>query len=100
MRTDLINQTEALVLSSILFNPTLIEDISIKLKPNDFYFLPHKDIYEAMLNLHSEDMPIDEDYIIKKSKKPINQSILIHSFDQERVFLKVFIALCPIFSHK
>lgn len=77
MRTDLINQTEALVLSSILFNPTLIEDISIKLKPNDFYFLPHKDIYEAMLNLHSEDMPIDEDYIIKKSKKPINQSILI-----------------------
>ena len=53
MRTDLINQTEALVLSSILFNPTLIEDISIKLKPNDFYFLPHKDIYEAMLNLHS-----------------------------------------------
>ena len=77
MRTDLINQTEALVLSSILFNPTLIEDISIKLKPNDFYFLPHKDIYEAMLNLHSDDMPIDEDYIIKKSKKPINQSILI-----------------------
>ena len=77
MRTDLINQTEALVLSSILFNPTLIEDISIKLKPNDFYFLPHKDIYEAMLNLHSEDMPIDEYYIIKKSKKPINQSILI-----------------------
>lgn len=77
MRTDLINQTEALVLSSILFNPTLIEDISIKLKPNDFYFLPHKDIYETMLNLHSDDMPIDEDYIIKKSKKPINQSILI-----------------------
>ena len=77
MRTDLINQTEALVLSSILFNPTLIEDISIKLKPNDFYFLPHKDIYEAMLNLHSDDIPIDEDYIIKKSKKPINQSILI-----------------------
>ena len=77
MRTDLINQTEALVLSSILFNPTLIEDISIKLKPNDFYFLPHKDIYEAKLNLHSDDMPIDEDYIIKKSKKPINQSILI-----------------------
>ena len=77
MRTDLINQTEALVLSSILFNPTLIEDISIKLKPNDFYFLPHKDIYEATLNLHSDDMPIDEDYIIKKSKKPINQSILI-----------------------
>lgn len=77
MRTDLINQTEALVLSSILFNPTLIENISTNLKATDFYLLPHKDIYEAMLNLHSEDMPIDEDYIIKKSKKPINQSILI-----------------------
>ncbi len=30
--------------------PTLIEDISIKLKPSDFYFFPHRDIYEAMLN--------------------------------------------------
>ncbi|MBL3519496.1 AAA family ATPase [Arcobacter lanthieri] len=77
MQSNLISQTETLVLSSILFNPTLIEDISIKLKPNDFYILPHKDIYEAMLNLHSEDMPIDEDYIIKKSKKPINQNVLM-----------------------
>lgn len=77
MQSKLINQTEALVLSSILFNPTLIENISTNLKATDFYLLPHKDIYEAMLNLHSEDMPIDEDYIIKKSKRPINQNVLI-----------------------
>ncbi len=77
MQSKLINQTEALVLSSILFNPTLIENISTNLKATDFYLLPHKDIYEAMLNLHSEDMPIDEDYIIKKSKRPINQNVLM-----------------------
>ncbi len=30
------------------------------------------------LTLYSEDMPIDEDFIIKKSKNPINQYILIN----------------------
>jgi replicative DNA helicase len=70
-------ETEKLVLSSILFNQTLLEQISIALKPSDFYFQTHKDIYETMLELHSEDMPIDEEFILKKSKKPINQNILI-----------------------
>lgn len=77
MKTNLMIETERVILSSILFDPTLIKDISTKLKPTDFYFFPHKDIYEAMLNLHSEDMPIDEDFIIKKSKKPINQYVLL-----------------------
>lgn len=70
-------ETEKLVLSSILFNQTILEQISITLKPSDFYFQTHKDIYETMLELHSEDMPIDEEFILKKSKKPINQDILI-----------------------
>lgn len=77
MRNDLINQTEALVLSSIFFNQTIMEQISITIKPNDFYLPAHRDIYETMLDLYRDEMPIDEDYIIKKSKKSINQNILV-----------------------
>ena len=74
---NFVIETEKLVLSSILFNQTLLEQISITLKPNDFYFQTHKDIYETMLELYSEDMPIDEEFILKKSKKTINKDVLI-----------------------
>lgn len=74
---NLTSQTEALVLSSILFNQNILDEISINLKPNDFYLQVHRDIYEAMLILHSEDMPIDTNFILKKSKKPINENVLM-----------------------
>lgn len=77
MQNNLIVQTETLVLSSILFNQTIMEQISITLKPTDFYLPVHKDIYETMLELYHDEMPIDEDYIIKKSKKTINQNVLM-----------------------
>lgn len=78
MINDLTIQTEALVLSSILFNSNLIEDISVNLKPTDFYIPIHRDIYEIMLELHNEEMPIDEDYILKRSKRPINGNIFLN----------------------
>ncbi|UXC28585.1 AAA family ATPase [Aliarcobacter butzleri] len=77
MQNNLIVQTETLVLSSILFNQTIMEQISITLKPTDFYLPVHKDIYKTMLELYHDEMPIDEDYIIKKSKKTINQNVLM-----------------------
>ncbi|RBQ27634.1 AAA family ATPase [Arcobacter sp. CECT 9188] len=77
MQNNLTNQTEALVLSSILFNQSIMEQISISLKPKDFYIPIYRDIYQTMLDLYNEDMPIDEDFILKKSKKPINENILI-----------------------
>ena len=39
---------------------------------DDFYLPVHRDIYAAMLDLHNDKMPIDEDFIIRKSKKHIN----------------------------
>ncbi|RBQ32280.1 hypothetical protein CRU92_00790 [Arcobacter sp. FW59] len=77
MQNNLTNQTEALVLSSIFFNQSIMEQISISLKPKDFYIPIYRDIYQTMLDLYNEDMPIDEDFIIKKSKKPINENILM-----------------------
>jgi len=65
---------EKVVLSSIFFNPQELEDIVEVLKPKDFYFIPHSQVYEAMLNLYSQDLPIDEDIIRAKG---INDNVLL-----------------------
>lgn len=70
-------QIEIHVLSSILFDSTLMSKIAITLKEDDFYLPVHRDIYAAMLDLYNDGMPIDEDFIIRKSKKHINENALI-----------------------
>ena len=77
MQTNFVINIETSVLSSILFNPELMDDIANKLKPNDFYLPAHRDIYETMVQLHSDDIPIDEDFLIKKSKKTLNEKVLL-----------------------
>ena len=77
MQTNFVIDIERAVLSSILFSPDSMDDIGTKLKPNDFYLPAHRDIYEAMVLLHSQDVPIDEDFLIKKSVKTLNQDVLI-----------------------
>lgn len=77
MQTNFVINIETSVLSSILFSPELMDDIANKLKPNDFYLPAHRDIYETMVLLHSDDIPIDEDFLIKKSKKTLNEKVLL-----------------------
>lgn len=77
MQTNFVINIETSVLSSILFSPELMDDIANKLKPNDFYLPAHRDIYETMVQLHSDDIPIDEDFLIKKSKKTLNEKVLL-----------------------
>lgn len=69
---------ERAVLSSILFNPDELEEILGVLKPKDFYLPAHQKIYELMIKLHEEDMPIDEEFIRKRlDQKEVDDSILI-----------------------
>ncbi|QEZ89549.1 replicative DNA helicase [Aliarcobacter cibarius] len=69
---------ERAVLSSVFFNPEELEDILGVLKPKDFYLPAHKSIFEAMIRLHEEDMPIDEDFIRNKiNSKDIDDSVLL-----------------------
>lgn len=64
---------ERAVLSSIFFNPEELEDVLGVLKPKDFYLPAHKSIFEAIVKLHSEDMPIDEDFVRNRvDKKEVN----------------------------
>ena len=69
---------ERAVLSSILFNPEELEDVLGVLKAKDFYLPAHQKIFDVMVSLHDDDMPIDEEFIRKRVKtKDVDDSILI-----------------------
>ncbi len=69
---------ERAVLSSILFNPEEIEDVLGVLKAKDFYLPAHQKIFEVMVKLHNDDMPIDEEFIRKRvDSKDVDDSILL-----------------------
>ena len=69
---------ERAVLSSVLFNPDELEEILGVIKPKDFYLPAHQKIYEVMVNLHNDAMPIDEEFIRKRlDSKEVDDSILI-----------------------
>jgi len=57
---------ERAVLSSILFDPAMYEEVAAKVKARDFYLPFHQHIFEAMEILEREDQPIDEEFLRKK----------------------------------
>ncbi len=69
---------ERAVLSSILFNPELIEDVLGIVKPSDFYLSAHQKVFDVMEKLNQEDLPIDEEFIKKRvDNKEVDESIII-----------------------
>jgi len=69
---------ERAVLSSILFDHDIIEDILGILKPADFYLPAHQKVFEVMEILNHADMPIDEDFIRKRvDSNEVSDSVLI-----------------------
>jgi len=69
---------ERAVLSSILFDHEIIEDILGVIKPSDFYLPAHQKVFAVMEALNHDDMPIDEDFIRKRlDSKEVSDSILI-----------------------
>jgi len=80
MRDNLYNLAfERSILSSIIFEPSQFDDLSVELKSDDFYLPAHQDIFTAMLTLLQKDQPIDEEFIKKeliKAKKFDEQVML------------------------
>lgn len=56
---------EKAILSSIIFDPKLYEEIAAALKSKDFYHPFHINIFKAMEKLYKADKPIDE-YFLKE----------------------------------
>jgi replicative DNA helicase len=57
---------ERAVLSAIIFDPEILEDIAAKLKPHDFYLPFHQHLFESMEELFIEEKPVDEEFLRKK----------------------------------
>ena len=62
-------EAEQSVLSALLLDKKAINSIAGKLKPEDFYRTAHRVIYQAMLDLHARDIPIDMVTVIEELKK-------------------------------
>ena len=67
---------EKSILSSILFEPKTLQDISNILNVEDFYLPAHQLIYNAMLTLNKQDLPIDEEFLKKKFPK-IDECVML-----------------------
>ena len=80
MQDNLYNLAfERSVLSSIIFEPSQFDELSVQLHKDDFYLPAHQDIFQAMLTLLQKDQPIDEEFIKKeliKAKKFDEQVML------------------------
>jgi replicative DNA helicase len=70
---------ERAILSAIIFEPTLYEDVAAKLSPEDFYLPDHQVIFQCMEELDREEQPIDEEFLKKKllQKKRYNEDVFI-----------------------
>ena len=85
MQDNLYNLAfERSILSSIVFEPSQFDELSVALKVDDFYLPAHQDIFKAMLTLLQKDQPIDEEFIKKELLK-------VKKFD-EQVMLEILSA--------
>ncbi|QOP40484.1 replicative DNA helicase [Sulfurimonas marina] len=85
MQDNLYNLAfERSILSSIVFEPSQFDDLSVMLKVDDFYLPAHQDIFKAIMTLFQNDLPIDEEFI----KKELNK---MKKFD-EQVLLEILAA--------
>ncbi|CAA6817681.1 MAG: Replicative DNA helicase (EC [uncultured Sulfurovum sp.] len=57
---------ERAVLSAIIFDPQIFEELAAKLKAHDFYLPFHQHVFAAMEELAREDKPIDEEFLKSK----------------------------------
>ncbi len=80
MQDNLYNLAfERSILSSIVFEPSQFDELSVALKVDDFYLPAHQEIFNAMMLLLQKDQPIDEEFIKKeliKAKKFDEQVML------------------------
>lgn len=70
---------ERSILSSLIFEPAQLAEISKILSVEHFYLEAHKDIYKAIMNLVLADKPIDEEFIRSELNRVgrFNESIMV-----------------------
>ncbi len=57
---------ERAVLSAVIFDPEIYEEIASKLRPHDFYLPFHQHVFTAMEALSAEEKPLDDEFLRAK----------------------------------
>ena len=52
-------EAEQSILGALLIDRNSLSEVSGKLKPEDFYLEKHKEIYEAIISLYEDSLPVD-----------------------------------------
>jgi replicative DNA helicase len=60
---------ERAVLSAIIFDPEIFEEVAAKLKAEDFYLPFHQHLFQGMQKLQAQEKPIDEEFLRKELEK-------------------------------
>jgi len=60
---------ERAVLSAIIFDPEIYEEVAAVLKPEDFYLPFHQHLFDSMEKLYNKDLPIDEEFLKNELSK-------------------------------
>lgn len=83
---------ERIILSSIFFDPTQLDNIFHTLEPDDFSHPSHILIYETILELKAKEKPIDPELIRKKleNNRDFNEQDLI-----DCIATPPFVNICP-----
>ncbi len=69
---------ERAVLSSILFDPSQLDDIVKELNHDDLYLPAHQKVFQVMTDLHRDDYPVDEEFVRKRLiSKDVEDHVLI-----------------------
>ena len=80
---------ERALLSAVLFDGEVFEEIAFRVIPADFYFPFHQKVFEAMGELNRNNKPIDENFLL---------SILSRTKDYDEVAMVDIIASTPLSS--
>lgn len=70
-------EIERAILSAILFNPPLYEEISTNLKASDFYLPAHKKIFKSMGRVFSEHSEISESFLRDDLKSEFDEEAIV-----------------------
>jgi len=69
---------ERAILSSVLFDYEVMTTLTETLKPSDFYLPAHEVIFETMIKMFNENLPLDEDFLRKRiDPKVVSDNVLI-----------------------
>ncbi len=64
---------ERTILSAILFNPNIFDEVKEEVSPQDFFYPAHRHIYQICLHLHAQGNPLDVEFIRNKINPKIIQ---------------------------